>query len=267
MFPPAEGKTVKLRAVRANLGFTALYRRQIEALVSAMHADISGEIGKVYRGDEEKGFRIAQDATPAAILQGVIRRLTDRWRARFDQGARELAAFFAKGAAERTDTQLRMILKRAGFSIPFSLTPAMRDVVEASVAENVSLIKSIGSEYLTQVEGHVMRSVALGRDLSTLTRELQAQYGVTKRRAAFIARDQNNKATAAITRARQVELGIEVAIWRHSHAGKTPRPEHVAFDGQRYEVQKGAFLEGKWTWPGVEPNCRCFSQSVIPKLT
>ena len=54
---------------------------------------------------------------------------------------------------------------------------------------------------ITNVEGLVMRSVQTGRDLRQLTTDLQEQFGVTRRRAAFIARHQSNKATASMTRA------------------------------------------------------------------
>jgi hypothetical protein len=74
------------------------------------------------------------------------------------------------------------------------------------------------------IEGLVMRSVQTGRDLGQLMKDLQEQFGVTRRRAAFVARDQNNKATASMTRARQHEPGITQAIWVHSGAGKHPRP-------------------------------------------
>jgi uncharacterized protein with gpF-like domain len=107
-----------------------------------------------------------------------------------------------------------------------------------------------------------MRSVQRGRDLGSLSAALQKQFGVTKRRAAFIALDQNNKSTSAITSARQIQLGIE-AEWQHSTGGKTKRPEHVAATGKKYDPKKGMFLEGKWVWPGSEPGCRCISKSVI----
>lgn len=144
----------------------------------------------------------------------------------------------------------------------------MRDALEATVAENVSLIKSIGSQYLTAIEGHVMRSVTTGRDLAPLARRLELQYGVTRRRAALIARDQNNKATAVITRERQNELGIK-AIWLHSAGGKEPRPTHVANSGKVYDPKEGWFDPdvGEHIWPGTLINCRCVSKSVIPGLT
>jgi SPP1 gp7 family putative phage head morphogenesis protein len=146
------------------------------------------------------------------------------------------------------------------------MTPAMRDIIQATVHENVSLIKSIPRQYLTQVEGLTMRSVQSGRDLGFLAKGLQKQFGVTKKRAALIARDQNNKATTMLNRARQTELGITEAIWVHSSAGKKPRPTHVKMNGKRYDVSEGMYdsHEGRYVLPGELINCRCTSRSVIP---
>lgn len=109
-----------------------------------------------------------------------------------------------------------------------------------------------------------MRSVTTGRDLAQLTTDLQKEFGITQRRAAFIARDQNNKATASMNRARQDELGIAEAIWVHSGGGKHPRPHHVAANGKRYNVKEGMLIDGEYIFPGEKPNCRCISKSVIP---
>jgi SPP1 gp7 family putative phage head morphogenesis protein len=108
--------------------------------------------------------------------------------------------------------------------------------------------------------------VQTGRDLGTLSKELQEHYGVTRRRAAYIARDQNNKATAAMTRARQTELGLDEAMWRHSGGGKHPRPTHLAMNGQRYKISEGMWdsAVNRFILPGEEPNCRCVSRAIIP---
>jgi SPP1 gp7 family putative phage head morphogenesis protein len=149
-------------------------------------------------------------------------------------------------------------------TVEFKMSPAMNDVFQATVTENVSLIKSIPSQYFTDVEGLVMRSVQRGGDLSGITDELEKRYGITRRRAAFIARDQNNKANATFTRVRQQELGVTEAIWLHSAGGKEPRPSHVAFSGKTYNIREGALIDGKRIWPGELPNCRCVSRPVVP---
>jgi hypothetical protein len=65
-------------------------------------------------------------------------------------------------------------------------------------------------------------------------------------------------------RVEQMELGITHAVWLHSHAVLNPRPPHKAFSGEIYELQKGAFLDGKCVWPGSESCCSCLSRAIIP---
>jgi SPP1 gp7 family putative phage head morphogenesis protein len=251
-----------LRPVIPNAGIAADYREKLQRLVKDMHESILFWITASYRAHTPE---IAQDIDlPANTLQDQMDRLSLQWQRKFDQGAERLGEWFAQKTKNYADGSLMTILKDAGFAVSFQWSDTVRDVFQSLVHEQVNLIKSIASQHLQAVQGLVMRSVQQGRDLAFLTKELSARFGVTKRRAAFIARDQNNKATATITRTRQLELGITQARWRHSHAGKHPRPEHVKADGEVYEVAKGMYLEGKWTWPGWEINCRCTSSSIIP---
>lgn len=248
---------------RANAGVRAAYQRRLDALIGKMQSSVEHWVTRAYRANAPA---IAQDAAPAADLAKVMRALRRRWTKQFNQVAPDLAGWFATTVDKRSGHALRAALKRGGMTVEFRPTPAQRDVLKATIEQNVSLIKSIPQQYFTEVEGIVMRSVQTGRDLGALTRQIEARYGVTRRRAALIARDQNNKATSAMTRARQQEIGITQAIWRHSHAGKEPRPKHVAADGTKYDVRKGLKIgdKGQWVLPGEEINCRCYSVSIVP---
>ena len=210
---------------------------------------------------------LAQDAPDDVHrLRWEMDRLGRRWLDRFDVAAKDMAAYFATAAKDRVDGALAASLRKAGLSVRFQITPAIAEALDATITENVSLIKSIAQQHLGHVEQIVMRSVTAGRDVGGLKKALQQQLGVTQRRAALIARNQNNSATATVCRARQQELGIKRAIWVHSSAGRHPRPEHVAANGKEYDVDKGMWLEQRWTWPGREINCRCVSRSIIPGL-
>jgi uncharacterized protein with gpF-like domain len=269
-----------LAAVRPNAGIEAKYRGQLDALIDEMQKSIAWWIKAAYRAKPPK---MAQDASedggagsfygmsPARAMQAAMKDLRKRWERRFDEAAPELARYFATKVKDRADGALTAILKKAGFAIEFKLTATMNDVLQATIAENVSLIRSIAAEHLTEVEGLVMRSVQQGRDLGYLSQELQARYGITKRRAALVSRDQNNKATAAITRVRHTELGIAEAEWKHSGAGKHPRPSHLKADrdGVVYKVSEGWYDPdvGKRIWPGELINCRCVARPIIPGLS
>jgi uncharacterized protein with gpF-like domain len=263
--PIRTNKDKILPPIRPNVGLEIAYRKKLLALVDEMANSIVYWLSASYRQNEPL---IAQDDLPANALRDAIRKLVKRWNDRFDEASEELAKYFAQSTAQRSDATLRNILKKAGIAVDFKMTRAMRDVVNASVAENVSLIKSIPQQYLTQVEGIVMRGVTTGRDLAQITKDLQDRHGVTRRRAAFIASDQNNKINAAMTRARHLELGLEEAIWVHSGGGKHPRASHLKAgkDKQRYDVKSGWFDPevGKHISPGELINCKCVSRAVIP---
>lgn len=252
-----------LRPVHPNAGLEADFRRRLDRQIKRMHGSLVYWLSAAYRANTPE---MAVDASPARELQRVMATLKRRWTREFGKLAGEYGPKFAREAGAFADRSFAQAMRDAGLTVRMKMTPAVNDVVQASVAQNVTLIKSIAEQHLGQVEGAVMRSVQQGRDLGSLVADLEERYGVTRRRAAFIARDQNAKATAAVTRARQTELGITEAIWLHSHAGKKPRPTHVAMNGKTYDVTQGMWDSAvrRFVFPGQEPNCKCVSRSVIP---
>ena len=292
-----------LAPIHPNEGVMLAYRKKLDSLILAMHRSVMFWLSAAYRANQpemasdDRDFddsakrriqtvlarAITRNGTPANVINEVVQRLSKHWERKFYSAAPELARYFSLAMADRADGALMQILKRTGWAVEFKMTAEVRDVLQASIHQNVSLIKSIHESYFSQVEGAVMRAVAAGRDLQALSKELgplvdlerigkgrkpgesdSSLLARTRRRAVFIARDQANKATASITRTRYQALGITKAVWMHSHGGKEPRPSHIAFSGQEYDVEKGAYLDGKWVWPGTEPNCRCVCKPIIP---
>ena len=258
-------KPIRLAPVRPNLGVEAKYQRRIDAMIAAMQRDVARTAMRAYRANPPA---MAADESPAAAMRNTMNALSRDWGKRFDDFAKSESRSFGKASTSAATRSFAAALKKAGFTIEFKMTAVAQDIMTATIAEQVNLIKSIPEQYLTQVEGMVMRSVQAGHDMGTLAKGLQDQYGVTKRRAALIARDQNAKATAAMTRARQDEIGIEEADWMHSSAGRVPRNTHVQNNGKRYNIKLG-WLDpavGIRIWPGTLVGCRCVSRSIIPGL-
>jgi len=189
-----------------------------------------------------------------------------QWTSKFDRMSAEISKKFADKSQKHTQTATQAILKKAGFTVEFQATPAAIEAYRTVIAQNVGLIKNLPREYLDGIQGAVWSSVMKGQDLGALTRELRTRYDMSVRRAALVARDQTRKATALMENVRRQELGITTAVWLHSHAVRYPRPSHKAFSGKVYELKKGAYLDGKWVWPGSEINCRCLSRAIIPGI-
>ena len=262
---PREPKTA--RAVHANRGIEAKYRKALQRLIAEMHGSVEYWLTAAYRKDPPRMAALveqAQDASPSAKIKKILDELARRWTKRFDDYAPKLAEAYLQGMFKASDSAFRQALKEAGWAVDFKMTPAVRDAFNASLEENVGLIRSIPEKYLQQVEGVVMRSYSAGRDLATMVKELKQLYPAASHRAELIARDQSNKANAVVNRARQMELGITEAIWQHSHAGKNPRPDHVAANGKRYNIAEGCKISGEFIQPGEEINCRCTSRPILP---
>lgn len=217
---------------------------------------------------------LAEDAAPggkARALFAELKRLQKHWNAYFDQLATRLATQTVDALYRGNVNAWKGQMRKAGFTVDLQLTPSQRLILDAKVQENVSLIRSIPEQFHKDVEGIVLRSFTAGRDLYTMAAKIKERGDVTTRRAALIARDQSNKATAQMNAARQRELGLTYAVWKHSSAGKEPRHDHVRAgrEGWIFDTQKGIdFGEDKMgaVLPGEAINCRCVSRTIIPAI-
>jgi uncharacterized protein with gpF-like domain len=251
-----------------NAGVDAWYRTQLQALVNEMSQSLLDTVRRAWR---DAG--LAQDArkrpTPAILLDRSLEKWGGLWVYRTNKAALKIATAFAKRNRKATETSMMAALADAGFTVRFRADKLTRNAVDAVIAENVGLIKSIPQRYLSDVQVEIMQNVMNGSDLGALTDSLVEKYGIAHRRAAFIAKDQNHKAKAAIERARRLDVGITHAKWKHSHAGRDPRPTHVAMDGELYDIAVGMFDEAvnHNVWPGTEPHCRCTDEPEIPGFT
>lgn len=279
--PTKKPKTA--RAVQPNKGVEVQYRKALERLVAEMSKSTEYWIEAAYKANPPvMEVEMAEDArvgstskkrqewaslrSPSAKMRKPMKELADRWIARFDEMSVKIATQFAESGMKHTDASFKSALKDAGWTVEFKVTPLIRDAMNATIQENVSLIRSIAPEYMLEVEGIVMRGFTAGRDLHYISSELQKRYGITSRRAAGISRDQANKLNATITQARRVDLGLYEAEWMHSGGGKEPRPSHLKAGREklRFDVRKGAYIDGEYILPGQKINCRCSSRTILP---
>lgn len=253
-------------AIRPAAPIRNRYEARVHALIDEMGKALIREIKQQWEDDAPETVLLGSDKSPSQMLSDLMRRLGKHWQSRFDDLADSMADYFATAVQRRCELTLAAQLRKAGMSVRFKMTAPMRDAFNAVRAENVSLIKSIGQQHLGKVEQLVMQSVSQGRDLGTLTRELQRQTGITKRRASRIALHQNNMATATMRAVREKEVGITEVVWLHSGGGKEPRESHKSFSGKRFLLSEGHDFDdgfGK-VLPGQAIGCRCTWRPVIP---
>jgi hypothetical protein len=152
--------------------------------------------------------------------------------------------------------------------------------VKTDLLRNIELLDDVEKIHVKPIYELALRSIVTGGDLHLFCTGLMNMNieRMTKGRAAEIGRALSNKAKAVINRERQAVLGITHATWMYANAPcmKDPRhptdaevqqdSAHRSANGKKFEVGKGLFLDGKWTWPGVEEGCKCSSRVVLPGL-
>ena len=270
---PRKDRPLTLRPAKANPGVRAAYRRALESAVRSMREDVE----KAVLAEWDSAAWLmrpagAQDGapwrTPAERLNDLLDGMSSRWLRRFTLLSKLLAGRFARGILKGVQRSRRTSLKDAGLTVRLEPTRYTNDVLQACISSNVGLIKSIPQQYLERVRGAVNRAIGAGMDRGALTRELSSGYGITERRAAGIARDQTNKATADMAQATDADLGVTEGIWRHVPGRKSSRPTHVKMHGQKFELSKGLWDSDarQWVKPGQLPFCACSYAPCWPKL-
>jgi len=261
-----------------NAGVETWYREQMQGIVMAMSKDMLATVRAAWAEADGLPAELvpmlpaySMDAkAPRPSMGPLLRKALSKWATlwtrRIDKVSTSIARDFAVRNKNATSAAMQAKLAKAGFTVKFKPTLASTNALDAVIAENVGLIRTIPQKFLGDVEVQVWQAVMAGSDMDTLSRDIKTKYGVAWRRVALIASDQNAKAKAAMERARREEAGIMKAAWMHSHAGVTPRPTHVAMDGEVYEVAQGMWDSAvqKWIWPGTEINCRCTDRAIIP---
>jgi len=259
------------------------YREKLQAAVRLMTRSYQYWLGARYREAMDENIDagivpdngdLASDAAPKWSRNRLFKeldRLRKYWDGHFADLARKLAIDATQALYKANKTAWAAQVRKAGFDIPMQLTAPQQAILDLSVRENVSLIKSIPQQFHTSIEGVVARGFVAGRDLNAIATEIVKHEGITTRRAATIARDQANKLTAQMNSARQEQLGLKWAVWRHSSAGKEPRAAHVRASREEwiYDTQVGIdFGDGfGYVLPGGGAiNCRCGGRTLIPSI-
>ena len=115
--------------------------------------------------------------------------------------------------------------------------PWLKDMQSAWVKQNVSLVKSIGTQYHDQLTTVIQNGVFNGLSVKQLAGQIEDKFGVTKNRATLIAQDQILGANARITQIRAESIGVNQYEWETVMDSRV-RPEHAELQGKIFSWNK-----------------------------
>lgn len=190
----------------------------------------------------------------SAVIEGVQIQYATEVKVR---NAEELATEFAIKTEGFNKNQFNRQVKSILGISPLMAEPWLIPLRDSWVKENVSLIRSISDTYFTQIEGIIRRGVESGISTRDIVKDLTYRFGVTRRRAKLIARDQIGKYNGNLTRNRSQDLGVTHFIWR---TAKDERVRDIDSnnEGKLFSWKKG---DSQNTFPGGKVQCRCTAEN------
>lgn len=131
------------------------------------------------------------------------------------------------------------------------------------VEENVNLIKTIPEDTLDKMRDIIYDGFATGKTTTRIVRDIQKAYGVSRRRAELIARDQTTKLNGQIQRAQQLDAGLTEYIWSDCGDEKVRR-SHRELNGKKFSWNDAPVnSDGRKCHPGEDYQCRCIGRPVF----
>lgn len=241
------------------------YERAIGKLTAAMYREYAKELALVFRQNEV----ITVDASISSQARIALNKLRRRFERLFARNATTIVESVFNGIDKASSATLGQSLRElsGGITLKTDAMPAaLRQAMTAAIAENVQLIKSIGQQYHTQIEGAVMRSLQPGgRGMADVREALNKYEGITDRRKDLIATNQVRRITATMQAERAKSAGITKFRWRHSGGGSDPREIHLELDGQVFDIDEPPIIDSDGTrgLPGFLPNCKCVAIPIV----
>lgn len=152
------------------------------------------------------------------------------------------------------------------------ITQASKDRLAKEYSENVKLyIKDFSRSSIQSLRKVVEQNAQKGYRFEGLIETIQLRYGVTKRKAEFLARQETALFMAKYREMRFAEGGVERYVWHTAHDEKV-RHRHAELDGRTFfysdppVVSAHGVVPVRRGNPGQDYNCRCVDSPVVDRF-
>lgn len=262
---PDKRKRKVLLPARHPVRIEQQYAKMLRGIIDGINSELKGRIADELKAEvaaREDGYR-------ADDLSAVLRAI--RSLATGNIPGLSLVRNIGDSIRSAIDGNWQKAINQAiGVNVALPGTD-MSDNIDAWAEENTALITNLAQSYLSKVTTAVNSGFRDGLSWRDISKNIQAETGVAKRRADLIARDQVATMNMQVTKQRAADLEIKQFVWRTMEdqrvrgnpSGLYPKakPSHYARNGKTYNWSDGAGARD--TFPGQAINCRCYAANVI----
>ena len=211
------------------------------------------ELGGVWE-KSSKSYVISSSSIPKALKE-VIKKSS----LRFEINARRAKDFLSKegltakisGSIKLTPFFETLVVKAtsdinqslAGLALPAKISVEQKKIIAKDWGENLDLyIRKFTDDEIIKLRKTVEKSTFSGNRYETLLKGIQKSYGVTSRKARFLARQETNLLLAKFKETRYTDANVNEYIWTNVKMPKDTSPNQHTVGNVRYSH---AILDGK----------------------
>lgn len=246
--------------------------RELDQAISYMVEQITKRFrnqvfGELHKSTVEK-FADAQVGNYASVYLRLADKVRRRLLKQFDDKRIEK---LVAGITKKVNDRNRQILydkveKRIGLStLELTATEGLMAQINALTLETAQWVKKLRDDTLEMYTANSLRAMTHGSSLEEIMEQFEGLAEKRKNHAKFTARNQIANFNSVATKIRAQNLGISRGRWITSKDERV-RPCHQQRDGKEFDLAKGLYssCDGKWLLPGVDYQCRCDYELIIP---
>ena len=210
--------------------------------------------------------RIAQvqaDATVTRLREEIVKTLDAVHLEAVDKESMTSEEYAA--TVEKMDAQFKKSVR--SIAVAPNLTPKQVEIIAKEWGQNLDLyIKNWAGENILKLREQVQQHVLRGGRAEGLVKTVQENYGVSKRKAKFLARQETSLLMSKFQETRYADVGITEYTWSTSKDERV-RPDHKALDGKVFSYSQPPVTNrrtGARNNPGEDFECRCIALPRIP---
>lgn len=167
---------------------------------------------------------------------------------------------------DRMDHDLKLSVRAAYVGVVPQLTAAQRGIIAAEWGQNLDLyIRDWTQQNILDLREKIQDSALSGRRSSNLIGIIQQNYGVSKHKAKFLARQETSLLLSKFREVRYRDLGVTTYRWSTSNDARV-RADHKHLQGKICEFSNPPIVDtqnGRRANPGEDFGCRCVAIPVF----
>ncbi|MFL1997360.1 minor capsid protein [Lysinibacillus irui] len=145
---------------------------------------------------------------------------------------------------------------------PIQREPWLEAFMLNRIRDNVSYIKNIEDNYLSEVEKVVHEGVKEGRSIKQIRESILERVDVAEGRAQFLAVDQTGSILGQMTAQRHQNIGIDKFTW-YDASDERVRKSHKELSGKVFSYDDPPTINGRKLLPGEDYRCRCVAIPIF----